>query len=111
MTKVIQNQLPTVLKVMKYAIQPVLFDEPLEHFLEVFDNLDFLPYNNLTKFNDMNKYLMESNTNPRVFMCQYAGKPEILSPWNCNLFHASMTNEGIGEFCPQEGACEITVPK
>ena len=40
-----------VMKIMKYAIQPAVFYEPLENFLESYDYLDFLPFNNLTNSN------------------------------------------------------------
>ena len=50
MSKLLQGQLPTILKVMKYSIQPTVFYEPLKNFLKSFDSLDFLPFNNLSKF-------------------------------------------------------------
>lgn len=96
--ELLQNQdLKTILKVMKYSIQPVSFIDPLNEFLEAFDNLDFLPYNNLTSHTKMGHVgnLMETNYNPRVWMCSYAGNPK-LSPKYCNLFRNSMTNDGIG---------------
>ena len=103
--KSIQNQLPTILKVMKYSIQPVSYIEPLNDFLKSFDNLDFLPYDNLTTFtkcgshpkNTCKRNLMETNINPQVLWCQYKGKPESFSAEpNCNSFHTSLTNEGFG---------------
>ena len=37
------------MKVVKYSMQPVLYEEPLEDFLEIFGNLDFLgSFNKLT---------------------------------------------------------------
>ena len=95
MSKTIQGQIEAILKVMKYSTQPVLFNEPLEDFLEVFGNIDALG-NNLTKFSSLKKDLMEVNINPRVFMCKYAGITESFTPSGCNLFYTSMTNEGFG---------------
>ena len=96
MNDVLKNKLPVILKVMKYSIQPVLFKEPLKDFLEVFDNLDFLGYNNFTKFDNFRRNLMEVNLNPRIYMCQFAGQPKTKSPSNCDMFHPSLTNAGIG---------------
>ena len=99
MSQLIQNQLPTILKIMKYSIQPPVFYEPLEDFLKSYDNLDFLPFNNLSKFNSREqRNLMEYNENPRILMCQYGeGKPvKIMVPKDCQAFHTSMTNSGIG---------------
>ena len=95
MSNTIQGKIEAILKVMKYSTQPVLFSEPLEDFLEVFGNIDAIG-NNLTKFPTMKLYLMETNYNPRVFMCQYDGQPKHLDPKLCNLFYSSMTNEGFG---------------
>ena len=93
----LKDQVEIVLKIMKYSIQPSLYHEPLDEFLESYDNLEFLPYKNLTTYIRENgaKKLMESNTNPRIFMCRYAGEGKLL-PQNCNLFHTSLTNQGIG---------------
>ena len=92
-----QGQLSTILKLMKYSIQPAVFYEPLEKFLKSFDNLEFLSFNNLTK-HEKDRRLMEYNPNPRVLMCQYAGgsSDEKPPPFDCDLFHISMTNNGIG---------------
>ena len=97
MSKILQDQVTTVLKVMKYSIQPAVFYEPLEKFLKSFDSLDFMSFNNLTKF-EKQRPLMECNPNPRVLMCQYAGgiSNQVLRPGDCDLFHVSMTNNGIG---------------
>ena len=99
MSQLIQNQLATILKIMKYSIQPPVFYEPLEDFLKSYDNLDFLPFNNLSKFYSREqRNLMEYNKNPRILMCQYGeGKPiKIMVPKDCQAFHTSMTNAGIG---------------
>ena len=90
---------------MKYSMQPVSYFEPLERFLKSYD-LDFLTFNNLTKsLNNLTKFqseplatLMEYNPNPRILMCQYAGGNtiEIPEPRACDLFHPSITNNGIG---------------
>ena len=93
----INNELlPLVMKVMKYSMQPALFEEPLEDFLEVFGNLDFLGgFKNLTKIGGKVKtQLMDLNWNPRVFACQYAREPEeIIGRWNaipkCCLLYTS----------------------
>ena len=75
-------------------MQPALFNEPLEDFLEVLDNLDFLGgFYNLTKSELM---LLKENVNPRIFMCQYAREPETMDFSNCDLFQVSLTNGGLG---------------
>ena len=85
------------MKIMKYSMEPALFKEPLEEFLQVFGDLDFLgSSNNLTK---SGQTLMERNLNPRVFMCQYAREPREMIKGGiprCNLFHYSLTNGGFG---------------
>ena len=96
MSRIIQGHLPIILKVMKYSIQPVLLEEPLEDFIGAFDNLKFMHYNNLTTFGEQRKKLMENNFNPRVFMCKYAQMPKHMKPSNCKIFYTSLTNEGIG---------------
>ena len=93
----LKDEVEIVLKIMKYSIQPPLYHEPLDEFIESFDNLEFLPYKNLTTYIKENgvKKLMETNTNPRIFMCRYSGVDKLLPP-NCNLFHMSLTNQGMG---------------
>ena len=110
--------LPIVLKVMKYSMQPAVFTETLQDFLQVFGNLDFLGRNNITKgypylskvwpnraneskawpdrVNDIKKDFMETNKNSRVIMCQYGRIPKVMNPSNCDLFHVTLTNEGFG---------------
>ena len=79
MFQVIQKQkLSTILKVMKYSIQPVVFHEPLEDFLESYDNLDFLPLNNWTKYSQGKRhYLTDINLNPIVLSCNYAKREKM----------------------------------
>ena len=79
---------------MKYSMQPVLFKEPLKDFLDVFGNLDFFGFNNVTKFGYYRRQLMEKNLNPRVFMCPYARKN--MDWYECDLFQMSFTNRGFG---------------
>ena len=98
MYKTLNNELlPLVMKIMKYSMEPALFKEPLEEFLQVFGDLDFLgSSNNLTK---SGQTLMEINLNPRVFMCQYSREPKVIAKSGrsrCNLFHHSLTNGGFG---------------
>ena len=98
MFQLIQDfKLPQILKLMKYSTQPATFTEPLKDFLDSYDNLDFLPFKNLSnhKSNKDLYKLMERNVNPRILKCQYAGKGR-LWPEYCNLFHFSMTNDGFG---------------
>ena len=87
------------MKIMKYSIQPAVFYEPLESFLEAYDDLDFLPFNNLMKFKSRKqRNLMEYNSNPRILMCQYPEGKKVgnMVPKDCQSFHASITSEGIG---------------
>ena len=97
MLQMIQKRMPTVMKVMKYSIQSARFQEPLDDFLESVNNLNLLPYNNLTSFRSKEKYrqLMDITPNPRVFICSYMQQERLLPPF-CNLFHASITDNGIG---------------
>ena len=77
-------------------MQSALFEESLEDFLEVFDNLDFMSgFSNSTK---SRQTMIGRNLNPRVFMCQYAREPnEMLMKYdNCDLFRLSLTNGGLG---------------
>ena len=71
MSKLIQKiDLPTILKVMKFSIQPTVFYEPLEKFLKSFDTLDFLPFNNLAKFGNTATVssTREDGENLRIFI-------------------------------------------
>ena len=97
--------LPLIMKVMKYSMQPAMFNEPLEDFLEIFRNLDFLgSFNNLTQFEGViegsfKRNLMEINNSPRVYVCQYAREPKKIwvdGKLSCDLFHNSLTNGGFG---------------
>ena len=86
---------------MKYSIQPVSFKEPLNDFLDVFGNLEFLGFNNLTRFdnkdyNNYKKVFMDSNWNPRVIKCQYAKNVGGSFAEGCELFQVSLTNRGLG---------------
>ena len=96
---IISNELlPVVLKVMKYSMQPVLFEESLEDVLEILDNLNFLGgFSNMTK---NGQKLLKENLTPRVFACQYAREPKRIieeeGKSKCNLFHHSLTNGGFG---------------
>ena len=80
---------------MKYSIQPIVFKEPLKDFLGVFGNLDFLGFNNFTKFGSYRQDFMDLNWNPRIFGCQYSD-PYFNFDTGCELFHLSLTNRGIG---------------
>ena len=97
MLEVIENQkLSTILKVMKYSIQPAVVHESLEDFLESFDNLDFLSFNNWTRYSRTKRFhLTEVNLNPMVYSCNYAQREKSLNN-NCTLFHHSLTNDGMG---------------
>ena len=82
-------------------MQPVSFKEPLKDFLDVFGNLDFLGFNNLTKFGSKDYYnyrkvFMDLNRNPRVIKCQYARNVGRSFPQSCELFQMSINNRGIG---------------
>ena len=83
-------------------MQPAMFNEPLEDFLKIFGNLDFLgSFNNLTQNDEfLRRDLMEINKNPRVYNCQYAREPkQIVNEYGepfCDLFHNSLTNGGVG---------------
>ena len=96
-----EYDLESVLKIMKYSIQPVVFREPLEDFLYSFQNLSFLPFNNFTKYESTNShwglrnFFMEQNANPRILRCGFAQR-KLSMPDECNLFHNSLTNDGFG---------------
>ena len=91
---------------MKYSMQLLQPDwheqdsELFRDFLDEFGNLDFLEFNNLTKFGFYRTRFMGMNFNPIVFKCQYARKfgNKYNMEWFglCDLFQFSLTNGGIG---------------
>ena len=82
------------LKLMKYSIQAVHFQESQEEESRVFQNIT-------DAFADSKYFLKElSNRTRRNFnnyipLCQYAGDPEEMTFENCDLFRRSMSNMGL----------------
>ena len=86
-----------VLKIMRYAMQPPIYQETLEEITDIYGNLSFLgPYQNVTHVTKLTNKLMKTDFNARILMCRYAGVPSTLNPSNCNIFQRSLTNEGLG---------------
>jgi len=86
-----------VLKIMRYAMQPPIYQEKLEEITDIYGNLSFLgPYQNVTHVTKLTNKLMKTDFNARILMCRYAGVPSTLNPSNCNIFQRSLTNEGLG---------------
>ena len=85
--------IPTLLKVMKYAVQPVrYFDKDIK---EIFGDLSFLEYGTFVQ-DEKFQLMAQTNKNSRIPMCKYAGNPKEFDPKKCQLFHVSFTDEGIG---------------
>ena len=85
----LRNKLKPILKMMKYASQPSHYTEnPLETNMTFKDD-DFLNYPLVLP-------LRSINSNPKIPICQYSGKPLEPTVTNCNLFSRSITNEGLG---------------
>ena len=96
MLNIFKDQLESVLKIFRYAIQAPVYKEPFEELTDIYGNFTFLQYPIVTDIPLLKRELMESNPDARVFLCRYAGEPKSLQPINCNLFFRSFTNEGFG---------------
>ena len=82
------------LKLMKYSIPAIHFQESVEEENAVFLNLS-------TAFED-SSYILKPQTsasrrnfNNFISLCQYAGNPEKMKFSNCNLFKTSLSNMGL----------------
>ena len=84
-----QDKLKPILKIMKYASQPPHFTESSLETNLTFEDVDFLKY-------PLALPLRSTNSNPKIPICQYSGKPTEPMIVNCNLFSRSITNEGLG---------------
>ena len=88
-TKLIDTELEAVLKVMKYSVQPLAYKDT--DTKSVMGDFKFLEYET-----EDDKPMEDKNWNPQIPICIYAGKPDSLDPEQCNMFHASITDDGIG---------------
>ena len=91
-----KNDLETVLKIFRYSMQAPVYTENMKELTDIYGNFSFLQYNNITGMALLEEYLMKSNSDARIFLCKYAGKPEQWDARFCNFFHRSITNEGFG---------------
>ena len=91
-----KNDLETVLKIFRYSMQAPVYTENMKELTDIYGNFSFLQYNNITGMALLEEYLMKSNSDARIFLCKYAGKPEQWDTKFCNSFHRSITNEGFG---------------
>ena len=95
--KLFDKDLETVLKVMRYSMQTPTYYEDFKEIEQIYGNLGFLGYENLTDHKEKGP-LMETTKNPRVLLCKYQGiqnNPK----WqleDCNLFQRSFSSTGIG---------------
>ena len=96
MLTMFDRALVPILKIFRYAMQPPVYSEDIDELTEIYPELDNISYPLVSKVPSLMRNLIASNTNARIFMCQYAGKPKTLSPSNCNIFYRSITNEGFG---------------
>ena len=87
--KLIENELEAVLKVMKYSVQPLAFKDTDSK--SVMGDFKFLEYE--TKDDSQ---LDDKNWNSQIPICTYAGKPNSLDPEQCEMFQASITDDGMG---------------
>ena len=94
MFNMFKNDLETVLKIFRYSIQAPVYKEDMKELTDIYGNFSFLQYSNVTS--SSKKDLMTSNTDSRIFLCKYAGKPKEWIPEFCDLFFRSITNEGFG---------------
>ena len=85
----LRNKLKPILKIMKYASQPPHYAENNLETNLTFKDDNFLNYPLLLP-------LRSINSNPKIPICQYSGKPLEPTVTNCNLFSRSITNEGLG---------------
>lgn len=82
------------LKLMKYSVQSVHFQESSEEEGRVFANIT-------NAFEDSKYFIKPSgplnrrNFNNFIPLCQYAGQPEEMKFENCNLFKRSISNLGL----------------
>ena len=83
------------LKLMKYSIQPVHFQESYEEETRVFSNITNV-FKDSGFFIKPNGILNRRNFNSFIPLCQYAGKPIEMKFQNCNLFQRSFSNMGLG---------------
>ena len=95
------RDLETVLKIMRYTLQTPTYYEDFKAFQDIYGDLSFLGYNNLTDVTSKGKsHLMETTKNSRIFLCKYEG----MDGWNgwqnkeknCNIFHRSFSSSGLG---------------
>ena len=85
----LKDKLKPILKVMKYASQPPHYTESHLETNMTFEEENFLSY-------PLSLPLRSINSNPKIPICQYSGKPSEPMVTNCNLFSRSITNEGLG---------------
>ena len=99
--KKFDRDLETVLKIMRYTLQTPTYYEDFKTFEDIYGDLSFLGYNNLTDSTSEGKsQLMETTKNSRIFLCKYEGS----HGWNgwqnkeksCNIFHRSFSSSGLG---------------
>ena len=88
-TKLIDTELEAVLKIMKYSVQPLAYKD--SDMKSVMGDFKFLQYETVDE-----KQMDDKNWNPQIPICTYAGKPDSLDPEQCNLFQASITDDGVG---------------
>ena len=82
------------LKLMKYSIQAVHFQESEEEESRVFQNLTEA-FTDSKYFLKQLSYRTRRNFNNYIPLCQYADDPEEMTFRNCDLFRRSMSNRGL----------------
>ena len=85
-----------LLKIMKYSIQAPVYSDDIDEVTEVYGDLSFLQYNNLTNFGNFGLKMMANNPYSRILQCQFQAIPVQIHPSRCYPFYRSITNFGFG---------------
>ena len=82
------------LKLMKYSVQSIHFQETVDEENRVFGGVD-KAFNQSRFILKKRNPAMRRNFNSLIPLCQYAGSPEEMGFANCNLFRRSISNLGM----------------
>ena len=82
------------LKLMKYSIPAIHFQESVDEEKAVFFNLS-MAFEGSSYILKPESSASRRNFNNFIPLCQYAGNPEVMKFSNCNLFKTSLSNMGL----------------
>ena len=77
-------------------MQSPVYMEDFNDIEDIYGDLSFLKFPNLTSLGKEGKKLMTTNQNAKVLFCQFLGQPESYAPELCQLFQRSITSNGFG---------------